>query len=69
MAWTQTDIDALKAAMAKGVRRLRMNGEEVEYGSLAEMRSVLAMMEAEVAGTTTTANAFSVSYPLTTRGL
>lgn len=67
MAWTQTDVDALKAAMAKGVRRLRMNGEEVEYGSLSEMRSVLAMMEAEVAGTSSAT--IAVVYPYTTRGL
>lgn len=51
MAFTQTDVDALKAAMAKGVRRVRnSNGEEVLYNSFAEMRQALAMMEAEVAG-------------------
>lgn len=67
MAWTQTDIDALKAAMARGVKMGRQGNEIVEYASLAEMRSVLAMMETEVAGTSRAA--ITVTYPHTTRGL
>lgn len=67
MAWTQTEIDALKSAIARGVRRVRMNGEEVEYASLTEMRAALTLMEAEVAGTTR--NGFAVIYPTTSRGL
>ena len=53
--------------MARGARKLRMNGEEVEYNSLSDMRQVLARMEAEVAGAT--AGAISIVYPYTTRGL
>lgn len=67
MAWTQTDIDTLKAAMARGVKRARINGEEVEYASISEMQTVLAMMEAEV-GSTSRAS-FGVVYPNTERGL
>jgi len=67
MAWTQSDIDALKSAMARGVRRARINGEEVEYASLAEMKTVLTMMEAEVGGISR--SAFSVIYPYADRGL
>ena len=67
MSWTQTDIDALKSAIARGLRRARIGGEEVEYQSLGEMRSVLREMEAEVNGST--ANQINVSYPCTTRGL
>lgn len=48
MAWSQTDIDALKASMAKGVRRVRYTSGEVEYQSLAEMRELLGDMEREV---------------------
>ncbi len=37
MAYTQADLDALQAAMAKGARRVKMNGEEVEFRSIDEM--------------------------------
>lgn len=67
MAWTQTEIDALKSAIARGVKRVRMNGEEVEYSTITEMRTALSMMEAEVNGRTR--NGFAVTYPTTSRGL
>lgn len=67
MAWTQTDIDALKAAMARGIKTARQGNEMVEYATLAEMRSTLAMMEAEVTGVSR--SAVTVIYPYTTRGL
>lgn len=47
MAWTQSDIDALKAAMAQGVKRVRYTSGEVEYQSLADMEKLLARMERE----------------------
>lgn len=67
MAWTQTDIDALKAAMARGVKVARINGEMVEYASMSEMRATLAMMENEVAGVSR--RTIDVIYPTTGRGL
>lgn len=67
MAWTQTDIDTLKAAIARGVRKVRINGEEVEYGSMTEMRQALSLMEGEVAGVSR--SAITVIYPTTSRGL
>lgn len=67
MAFTETDRDALKAAIAKGARRVRIGAEEVEYRSLAEMRQVLAMIEDELSGTSS--NAVTPVYPYTTRGL
>lgn len=67
MAYSQTDVDALKAAVAKGVTRLRMNGEEVQYGSLAQMRRQIRVMEDELAGRASTS--ISISYPYTPRGL
>lgn len=52
MAWTQTDIDTLKAAIATGATLVRFgsgpDSREVRYRSLAEMRDILAQMEAEV---------------------
>lgn len=37
MAYTQADLDALQTSMAKGARRVKMNGEEVEFRSIEEM--------------------------------
>jgi len=68
MAWTQTDVDGLKAAIAKGVLEVRnANGEMVRYQSFGDMRKALAMMEGEVAGTER--KAVKVYYPTTSRGL
>jgi hypothetical protein len=55
MAATQSDIDALKEAIRTGAKKVRYEsgGEvrEVTYRTLEEMRSILADMEAEFAGT------------------
>lgn len=68
MAWTQTDVDGLKAAIAKGILRVRnANGEEVTYQSLSDMRKALSIMEGEVSGVSR--KAFGVIYPTTSRGL
>lgn len=54
MAWTQTDIDRLKRAIATGARRVVFgSGEtrrEQEFHSIDEMLKALAKMEDEVAG-------------------
>jgi hypothetical protein len=52
MSYTQTQIDAMRAAIATGAMKVRMNGEEVTYRTLAEMRSVLAEMERDVTAST-----------------
>lgn len=67
MAYTQAEIDALKRAAARGVKRGKMNGEEVEFVSLAEMRRQIREMEAELAADG--GGALSISYPKTLRGL
>ena len=67
MAFTQTDADTLRRAIASGARTLKLNGEEVTYGSLAELRAALAMVEAELTGVSQ--NAVRVIYPRTSRGL
>lgn len=49
MAYTQGDIDGLKAAIASGALRARLaDGREVLYRSLAEMKDTLRMMQDEV---------------------
>jgi hypothetical protein len=52
MAYTQADIDALKAAIATGAKRVKFgagpDARETEFRSLEEMRATLADMLAEV---------------------
>ena len=49
MSWTQADLDALEAASAKGVLRVRDHtGTEVEYRSLEDMRRTRDMIRAEL---------------------
>lgn len=67
MAYTQSQIDALKAAAARGVTRVKVGDEDIQFASLGEMRRQIREMEAEVAGGS--ASAPSIAYPKTTRGL
>jgi hypothetical protein len=52
MAWTQTDIDALKAAIAQGavLQSMTFADQTYTFRSLREMRDLLAAMQAEVNG-------------------
>jgi electron transfer flavoprotein alpha subunit len=38
MAWTQIELDALKAAYARGTLRVTYDGKTVEYGSEADLK-------------------------------
>lgn len=49
MAWTETDIAALKAAIASGHRRVTYSDKTIEYQDLASMVRALRLMEAETA--------------------
>jgi hypothetical protein len=48
--WTQERYDALMDAYGQGVTRVKYSDKEVEYRSLAEMRSLLDEAEAELFG-------------------
>ena len=48
MAWTQTDIDTLKSAIASGALTVRYADVSTTYRSLDEMREVLAILQREV---------------------
>jgi hypothetical protein len=48
MAYTAEDLAALQSAIARGARRLRMNGEEVEFRDLSEMERIEAKIKAEL---------------------
>lgn len=53
MAFTQAQVDALRASIATGALTVRdAAGNLITYRSLQDMRDLLALMEAEVAGTT-----------------
>lgn len=56
MAFTQTDRDTVAAAIATGALRVRFaDGREVTYQSGADLRAALALIDAELAGTSLTA--------------
>lgn len=69
MAFTQADADNLRAAIARGVRSASVNGEMVTYGSMAELRTALNMIERELNGSAVEAGSFKTTYPRTGRGL
>ena len=48
MAYTVDDLAALQSAIARGAKSLRMNGEEVEFRSLAEMERIEAKIKQEL---------------------
>jgi hypothetical protein len=49
MAYTQQNLDDLRAAIREGVLRIRsIDGQEVTYRSLAEMRQIEAAMVADI---------------------
>lgn len=48
MAFTQSDIDAIRQAIATGQLIVRSGDRMINYRSLDEMRGILRMMEAEV---------------------
>ena len=48
MAWTQSDIDAVKAAMKAGQLSVRHGETSITFRSLSEMTKLLDLMEAEV---------------------
>lgn len=48
MAWTQTDLDAINAAIATGARRVRFQTHEVEYQSVGDLLRARDAIAAEV---------------------
>lgn len=49
MAWTQTDLDALKAAAAKGERIVSFADRSVTYRSGEEILQLIKQIESELA--------------------
>lgn len=49
MAFTQTDLDNINAAIASGELRASVNGRTVEYRSVAELERARGIIEADLA--------------------
>jgi hypothetical protein len=48
MTWTETELEALRAAYAAGVLRVSYDGKSVEYGSEADLLRRIRVIEAEM---------------------
>ena len=50
MAWSQSDLDALSAAITSGLLRVRFaDGRETTYQNVADMLALRKTMKAEIA--------------------
>ena len=65
MAYTQTDLDALQASIARGITQASMNGETVTFRSLNEMLRLEAKLKRELSSTPT---ARTMHRPVTSTG-
>jgi len=54
MPYTEQQLQALRDALANGVRRVRFGGREVEYRTVEELQAAIATAEAELAKTSGT---------------
>lgn len=57
MAHTQTDLDAIKAAIASGEQSVEIAGRKVVYRSIDDLRKARDDIAAELAAATTTRSA------------
>lgn len=49
MAWTQTELEALRRAYASGTLRVSYDGKTLEYGSASDLLSRIRTIEGEMA--------------------
>lgn len=62
MAWTQSDLDAIDAALLSGKRKVTFaDGRSVEYHSLDEMQRLRRTMKSEIAESSSTVPARRVT--------
>jgi len=61
MAWTQSDLDALEAAIASGARVVEYDGRSTTFQSLADMLQLRRMMRAELGITPLNARTFTLA--------
>lgn len=48
MAYTQADLEALQAALAKGERRVSLGDKTVEYRSVEELQAAIRQVKREL---------------------
>lgn len=48
MAYTQADLDALQAALAKGEKRVSFGDKTVEYRSVEELQAAIAAVKRDL---------------------
>lgn len=59
MAWTQNDIDTLKAAIASGVLEVEYHDRRVKYQTTKDMLEALGLMQQEVSAAAGTARPYT----------
>ncbi|MDB6183035.1 phage head-tail joining protein [Paracoccus fistulariae] len=50
MAWTETELDALRRAYAAGTTRVAYDGKSVDYGSANDLLGRIRLIEREMGG-------------------
>lgn len=66
MAFTQTDLDNLNAAIVGSELEVEYQGRRVRFRSVAELRSAYEHVKAELAQTSTSARTGSFRFSFTT---
>lgn len=66
MALTQSDLDALDAAIAAGAVKVRLEGREVDYGSIADLKAARAHVADQLAAANVPRQRASYHYHFTT---
>lgn len=64
MAFSQTDLDALDAAIASGALKVRYNDREVQYQSLADLLKARALVASSIGS-----GGRSCVYPVHSKGV
>lgn len=62
--YTQAQVDALREAIARGVRKVEYDGQSVTYNSLKDMQSQLSVMVRNISGQTVKRVVYSTSRGL-----
>ncbi|MES2845632.1 MAG: hypothetical protein V4747_11435 [Pseudomonadota bacterium] len=65
MSYTQIQLDALRTAVARGVRTVTTDGNTVTYASTDEMLRLIAIIERDIAAATRRSR---IHYPTFERG-
>ena len=60
--WTQNELTALKAALARGVLRVKYRDREVTYRTQEEMLQLVDIIERRLAGTGTSSGRRVASF-------